>query len=387
MSKRVAYVSASKAGQVTVKDSPIYGKVDPPTTQRKGIVVLDVDSDGQVGSQRFIDLGMHVGWVATHPTNGCVYACGDGGVLALMTSMDGGVEPHGELVDAVGDPDHFEISADGGWLLSASYSAGTVSVLPIRGDGRLGAAVESRHHAPVPGSGLKLYEELADRQEASHPHQIRVDPRGGKWVLVSDLGLDCVYVYAFDAGTGSLRGAANSTRHLKLPKGSGPRHFDFHPSGRWIFVLCELDGMVVSCSWDSDDGRLVSVSSAQSMPAGVEPARAPHSGCAQILCSRDGKFVFVSTRTDNRIVSFAVDPSSGGLTRISDVSCQGVCPRNFNIEGESAPKRLRVCNQDTQTIASFEVKSDGNLVEPPTILPLEGVCPSNITLPCVLPEW
>jgi 6-phosphogluconolactonase (cycloisomerase 2 family) len=123
------------------------------------------------------------------------------------------------------------------------------------------------------------------------------------------------------------------------------------------------------------------------MPAGVEPARAHHSGCAQILCSRDGKFVFVSTRTDNRIVSFAVDPSSGGLTRISDVSCQGVCPRNFNIEGESAPKRLRVCNQDTQTIASFEVKSDGNLVEPPTILPLEGVCPSNITLPCVLPEW
>jgi 6-phosphogluconolactonase (cycloisomerase 2 family) len=61
---------------------------------------------------------------------------------------------------------------------------------------------------------------------------------------VPDLGADRVWVYGFDAARGSLIGASNSMRHLVLPAGAGPRHLDFHPNGRWVYVLCELDGKV-----------------------------------------------------------------------------------------------------------------------------------------------
>lgn len=193
---------------------------------------------------------------------------------------------------------------------------------------------------------------------------------------VAFAGADTVWVYAFDSERGALVGALNSARHLRLPPGSGPRHLDFHPSGKFVFVLCELSGMVHTCAWDGACGELAphrpqpgGAGSVCAMPEGQACARAHHSGAAHILASGDGKTVYVATRTDNCLVVFSCS-AGGELLPTQRVSTRGVCPRNFILDGD----RLRLINQDSQSLVEWDVAKDGRLVEPPTVTPTPGVC-------------
>lgn len=251
-----SYVGSSPAAQVKVSDSPAYGKLPPPAVEKKGVMVYRAGE--RVG---FSELKHHVGWMEKHPSNGCVYAAGSGKLRAYKVAADGMLEEFSSA-DALGNPAHFCLSADGAWALCANYSASTLSVLPIAADGSVGAATDSKHHV------VRLNPQLADRQEACHPHQVRLDPGSGAWALACDLGASRVWVYAFDAARGSLAGAANSERHLLLPEASGPRHLDFHPAKPWVYVLCELDGNIVGCRWDAEQGRLTPFGSYYTLPDG-----------------------------------------------------------------------------------------------------------------------
>jgi len=368
------YVGSADAGQAKVADSPGYGKVDV-AERKKGILVLAA-ADGELMQEGFVELECHIGWLYAHPSLPVLYGVG-GGALHTFEIAKGGMlcRSGGAGADTLGNAAYLEISSDGRWALVACYSAGTVAVLPIASDGMVGAATDSKH-------GVKLNPALADRQEACHPHQIRLDP-SGKWALCCDLGADRVYVYAFDAANGALAGAATSDRHLVCPQGSGPRHLDWHPSGAWVFVLCELSGQVMTCSWDATSGRMVTVHSCGVLDEGKVCSRAHHSGLAHILCSRDGRFVYVSSRTDNTLVTFAVDhSSSAALTKLQAVSTLGICPRNFSLDYRAKPPQLRCLNQDSQTLVSYEIdEMNGGLSTPPKVLSLEGVCGQVITTP------
>ena len=232
-----SYVGGASAAQTVVKDSPFFGRVPRPVREKTAIAILKYASGGPVLSGMH-PMSAHVGWLARHPTNGHLYAASAGRLISLRIAQDGSLRETSSA-DALGNPAHFELSSDGAWVLVANYAESNVVVLPILPDGTVGDAVDSKHHAlPAPNPALR------DRQESSHPHQVRLDPRGEKWALVPDLGADRVWVYGFDASRGSLLGASNSKRHLELPAGAGPRHLDFHPNGRWVYVLCELDGKV-----------------------------------------------------------------------------------------------------------------------------------------------
>mmetsp|Transcript_16035 Transcript_16035/g.31344 ORF Transcript_16035/g.31344 Transcript_16035/m.31344 type:complete len:233 (+) Transcript_16035:77-775(+) len=221
--KSFVLVGSSSPGQTVVTDSPIYGKVPRPEQEEKGILVLSGEGL-ELQTVGFFPLGAHVGWICQHPTNGRFYAAGGGKVHEIVLSEAGQVS-FCSNADAIGGPAHLELSADGAWALVANYSAGNLVVFPIHPDGSLGPASDSKHHS------IDALSHLADRQEASHPHQIVLDPAGNHWALSCDLGSDFVMVYAFDSVRGGLIGAANSNRHLKMPEGSGPRHLAFHPSG------------------------------------------------------------------------------------------------------------------------------------------------------------
>ena len=232
-----SYVGGASAAQTVVKDSPFFGRVPRPEREKTAIAILKYASGGPVLSGMH-PMSAHVGWLARHPTNGHLYAASAGRLISLRIAQDGSLRETSSA-DALGNPAHFELSSDGAWVLVANYAESNVAVLSILPDGTVGDAVDSKHHAlPAPNPALR------DRQESSHPHQVRLDPRGEKWALVPDLGADRVWVYGFDASRGSLLGASNSKRHLELPAGAGPRHLDFHPNGRWVYVLCELDGKV-----------------------------------------------------------------------------------------------------------------------------------------------
>ena len=220
-----------------------------PERENTAIAILKYASGGPVLSGMH-PMSSHVGWLARHPTNGHLYAACAGRLVSLQIAQDGSLRETGSA-DALGNPAHFELSSDGAWVLVANYAESNVVVLPILPDGTVGDAVDSKHHAlSAPNPALR------DRQESSHPHQVRLDPRGEKWALVPDLGADRVWVYGFDAARGSLIGASNSMRHLVLPAGAGPRHLDFHPNGRWVYVLCELDGKVAQPPLHPGQSRL-----------------------------------------------------------------------------------------------------------------------------------
>ena len=135
-------------------------------------------------------------------------------------------------------------------------------------------------------------------------------------------------------------GAANSKHHLTLPEASGPRHLDFHPTRPWVYVLCELDGNIVGCEWDAEAGLLTPFGSYYTLPDGLAPCRAHHSGGSHVLVSADGNCLYASTRTDGAIVAFNIDAASGALTFKQRVPCGGVCPRNFVLDYSSAGAAL-----------------------------------------------
>ena len=166
-------------------------------------------------------------------------------------------------------PCHIDFTKDGRWALTAAYMDGTVAVWPIDpATGELGACTDTKKQClrdPNPS--------LADRQEQAHAHQVLLDPFQNKWALVCDLGTDMVYVYELDARRGSLSGASDAARHLRLKEGSGPRHLDYHPSGRYVYITCELSGEVVCAAFDQASGTLSQLSAVNALPDGVTCCR------------------------------------------------------------------------------------------------------------------
>ena len=367
------YVGAGDYGQHVVDDSPGYGK-GARAKRRTGICILQAARRG--GPLREVGFwpGVEIGWIEHHADHGCLFATGEDGRLHALKIMVGGALREFSSADTLGGSCHLELSPDGRHALVANYGAALLAVLSIGADGRLGPATDSKLHWAEPPT-----EAAADRQDDSHPHQVKFAP-GGRFVLACDLGADRVWVYEFDASRGALVGAANSERHMLLPPSSGPRHLAIHSSGRFVFVLCELSGDIISCSWDGASGRLRPTAHVASvLPAGVTCSRAHHSGTSHILCSADGTRVYAASRTDNAIVTFAVNQRTGSLTKLQSVSTRGICPRNFDL----SPSKLRVLNQDSHNLVEFDLRSDGTLADDDdhdrstrrvVVTPLAGVC-------------
>mmetsp|Transcript_67374 Transcript_67374/g.170975 ORF Transcript_67374/g.170975 Transcript_67374/m.170975 type:complete len:393 (-) Transcript_67374:24-1202(-) len=383
MPSRVVYVGSGAVGQAKVSNSPVFGKLAVPTEERAAIVSLTVDEErGTLAVLRVEEQPFHVGWLVPHPLNGHLYGVGGGKAHSWAVGSDGSLTLTSSS-DTAGGSAFLELSCDGRWALSASYGAGTLAVLPISPNGALGMATCVKMHS------LRLNPTLADRQEGCHPHQIRLDPHTNKWALSCDLGASRVWVYSFDSVTGTLVGEADSPRHLLLPESAGPRHLDFHPSGRWVYILCELDGCLVVCDWDAEVGKLSPKQTLCALAEGIACSRAHHSGNAHVAVSTDGGVVFVSSRTDNVLNRFAVDLTDGTLRRCpgEHASTRGVCPRNFSLEeSTSYGAVVRVLNQDSQNVVSFPMAHDwSDHVGEAVVLELLGVCPVVITAPVVLP--
>ena len=76
---------------------------------------------------------------------------------------------------------------------------------------------------------------------------IQSDP-SGRFVLHADLGLDKIFVWRFDDQHGVL--TANDPPSISLPPGDGPRHFQFHPNGRWLYSIQEEGSTIVLFDYD-----------------------------------------------------------------------------------------------------------------------------------------
>ena len=232
-------------------------------------------------------------------------------------------------------------------LLVANYTGGSVTVLPIRRDGTLGPATDVKQHQ---GSGPK------EQQKGPHAHCVILD-RSERHALVADLGIDKVMIYRFDKSDGKLK-PNQKQPYAELKAGAGPRHLTFHPNGKYLYAINELDSTLTSFNYDDDDGRLTQIETVSTLPSDFSGV----SYCADVHISPSGRFLYGSNRGHNTIVVFAIDVQSGKLKLIEHVSSAGDWPRNFTIDPEG--RFLLVANQRSDNVVTFSINPEtGKLMQ------------------------
>lgn len=247
-----------------------------------------------------------------------------------------------------GAPCHVSITDDGKYLMTANYMGGNVAVLPVQVDGRLGPAIDLKQHS---GTGP-----IKDRQEAAHAHSITLD-RKNRFAVACDLGADRIFIYKYDKGSGKL--SLNPAQmYFQATPGAGPRHFAFHPNGKFAFVINELSSSVTSLSYDENQGTLKELQTISTLPAGWTGAN----NCADLHVSPDGTFLYGSNRGHDSIVSYQIDERSGKLETIENVSTQGKTPRNFAIDPTG--KFLLAANQKSDSIVTFRIDARSGRLTP-----------------------
>jgi 6-phosphogluconolactonase len=151
-------------------------------------------------------------------------------------------------------PAHLSVHPGGKHVLVANYHGGTVAVIPILTDGSLGSATDVKHHqgtlGPVYATSGPPGSFAISGHDKPHAHMIHADP-SGKFVLATDLALDRIYVWKFDAQNGKL--VENTPVFVNVPPGDGPRHFAFHNNGRWLYSLQEEASTMMVFDYDGGE--------------------------------------------------------------------------------------------------------------------------------------
>jgi 6-phosphogluconolactonase len=244
-------------------------------------------------------------------------------------------------------PAHLIVDATGKNVLVANYGSGSVAVLPIGPDGRLGPATG---FVPHRGSSINK-----SRQEGPHAHCVTLDPANRR-VVVADLGLDKVLIYQLDPARGHL--TPNAPRFAAVTPGSGPRHFVFHPNGRTAYVINELASTVLAFAYDAATGALQAKQTLSTLPASFKKANTT----AEIQVHPSGKFLYGSNRGHDSIAIFAIDPATGLLTASGYEPTGGKTPRNFTIDPTGA--YLLAANQDSGTVVVFRIDPETGALSP-----------------------
>ena len=241
----------------------------------------------------------------------------DGAAAAFALTPDGPALLAPPVPVGGADPTHLTLTAGDrdrpARLVTANYSSGSVSTLPVRADGTLGGPATVLPHS---GSGPRT-----DRQEGPHAHAVMPGP-GGDLLLSVDLGTDSVRVCALDAASGTL----TVREEVALRPGSGPRHIAFHPRGDRAYVVGELDPTVTVCRWDAERGALTPLGETRLLPDTV-PAAGTYP--SELVVSPDGRFAWAANRGHDSISVLSLDGPGDTAVLLTTVPCGGHWPRDL----------------------------------------------------------
>jgi 6-phosphogluconolactonase len=241
-------------------------------------------------------------------------------------------------------PAHITIDRSGKSALVANYDLGSVAVFPILGDGKLGDASAFVQHK---GSSVN-----PERQAGPHAHAIAMSP-DDRFAIVADLGLDQLIVYPFDP----IKRTLGSAPHIvKVNAGAGPRHLVFSPSGKFLYLITEMQPTIVAYSYSQAHAGLQELQTISTLPTGFTGA----SDGAEIEIDPAGRFLYASNRGHDSIAVFAIDPVKGTLTNVGFVPTQGKTPRHFAIDPTG--RWLFAENQDSDNIVIFRINEKTGLL-------------------------
>jgi 6-phosphogluconolactonase len=222
-------------------------------------------------------------------------------------------------------------------VLTANYSSGNVTKIPVTSTGMANGESETHQHT---GKSIN-----ASRQEGPHAHCSKVDPTG-KYIYSCDLGTDKIYVYTIDGESLTLY------KTIDIEPGSGPRHIDFHPQLKSMVVVSELAGTVTTFLPDENGCFSDYLSTISTMPDGYTG----QNGCADIHFTPDGKYLYASNRGNNSIVIYQIDQSTLEPIIIGWQKNGIKTPRNFAIDPTG--NYLLAANQDGNNIVVFKINHE-----------------------------
>ncbi len=335
-------------------------QVDLPPGNGRGIHVFRADrATGSLTPDGVCAMGTSPSCLAVNAAGTRLYSANEtarvgqekeGTVSAFSVDRTDG---HLTLLNTVGSggagPTYVSIHPSGRFLFVANYFGGSVAVLPLLPDGRLGKAADIKTDVgkigPSKATTAPSGSFAKSGHDRTHAHMIQADP-SGRFVLHADLGLDRIFVWKFDQQTGLL--SPGDTPAVSLPAGDGPRHFCFHPGGRWLYSVQEESSTVVRFDYDARSGRLTARQTISTLPPGF----AGTSFCSEILVSSDGRFVYAGNRLHDSIAIFSVG-CDGDLAYAGEEWTRGDYPRSFNLDPTG--RFLYCCNQRGDNITVFEV--------------------------------
>ncbi|HME40974.1 MAG TPA: lactonase family protein [Steroidobacteraceae bacterium] len=337
-----------------------YAYVGTYTPNGGGIYLFAMDSaSGALTQVQVFDDIRNPSWLAVNPAQTRLYAVSEidnyqgthsGAVVSYAIDSESlQIRRLGAVSSAGTTPTHLSVHPSGKFVFVANYGGGNVAVFPVGPDGALGAATDvrpsvgPRHHARAVDDPPGQF--AVSDHDSPHVHMVAADP-SGQFVIANDAGLDLTLVWRFEAQTGRLLPAEAPV--VAAPSGAAPRHFVFHPNGRFFYNLYEHDARIAVYDYDALKGRLKPKQLVSTLP----PKFAGSNLSAEILITADGRFLYASNRLHNTVAIFAV-AKDGQLRMISESWVHADYPRCLAID--PGGEFLYSCNQKGDSITSFRI--------------------------------
>lgn len=324
----------------------------------KGIYLLEMDgATGKLTPKGMAGESDNPSFLALQPTGMYLYAVNEvgtfegkktGSVSAFAVDRSSGkLTLLNRQPSAGAGPCHIVVDSTGRNALVANYGGGSIASLPIGPDGKLAPPVSAIQHE---GSSVN-----PQRQKEPHAHSINLDP-SNRVACAADLGLDRIMLYRFDPDKGTL--IPNEPRFAAVAPGSGPRHFAFHPSARFAYVINELANTVTAFAYDPFKGSLTEVQTVTTLPADFQG----RSFTAEVVVHPSGKFLYGSNRGHNSIATFKIDPATGKLTATGHQTHEINTPRNFYVDPTG--RYLLAASQTGNKVIVFGIDQESGELKP-----------------------
>ena len=223
------------------------------------------------------------------------------------------------------------------WVFVANYSGGSIAAYRVDERGRLADEAQNSFACKDHGDACGVLGPVHERQDAPHLHCTTIAPNGD--IVVCDLADDSILVFPLPK--------ERLQPPLRYParKGSGPRHVAFHPNGKWMYCIHEVDCTIDLYDWSVREGKgVLALREASTISALTKGTPVKGNTACEIVISDDGRFAYTCTRGANDIAVYRIDPKSGLLTEQQRVKCGGQVPRY--IAFDPSRRWLASCNQN-----------------------------------------
>ncbi len=322
------------------------------SVEQRGIYASTLNLDtGEFSPARMVGDAPRPGFLALHPRLPLVYAVTrenqqpSGGVRVFQIEPETcELTPIGQQPTGDEGATHLALDPTGKTIVVAHYSGGSTAVLPLRDDGTLQPLAMLVEHT---GSSAN-----PNRQNEPHAHGVAFDA-SGQFAFVADLGTDEVIVYRLLASNKLERHSA-----WNAGPGAGPRHLAFHPNGRWLYCINELDSTLNALDFDEKTGKLTDLQTIGTLP----PDYNEESWTAEVVVHPNGRFVYCSNRGHNSTAVFSIDAGNGQLTLQEIEPTLGGHPRFIGIDPSG--RYLIAANRDSNNLVSFHLDPETGAIKP-----------------------